>query len=126
MTRFARTFFVLLLTALWLPVQGLALLVMPLSMLASTAAVATDVTTPEQHAASADGPCHEQGRAADEECSSACQHCSLCQHGCSGYTAQNSAAGQWLAAHPVLQSGAVSKLTSQIPEPLDHPPRHTH
>ena len=126
MTRFARTFFVLLLTALWLPVQGLALLVMPLSMLASTAAVAADVTTPGQHAASADGPCHEQGQAADEEGSSACQHCSVCQHGCSGYTAQNAAAGQWLATHPVLQSGAVSKLTSQIPEPLDHPPRQAH
>ncbi|MBK6637368.1 MAG: hypothetical protein IPG34_06590 [Rhodocyclaceae bacterium] len=65
MTRSASRFFVLLLTALWLPVQGLALLVMPLSMLTSTAAVAAvaaDVTTLDSMPRALMGPAMSRAR----------------------------------------------------------------
>ncbi|MBK6908751.1 MAG: hypothetical protein IPH08_17285 [Rhodocyclaceae bacterium] len=62
MTRSASRFFVLLLTALWLPVQGLALLVLPLSMLTSTAALAADVTTLDSMPRALMGPAMSRAR----------------------------------------------------------------
>lgn len=130
MKRSARTLCVLLLTALWLPVQGVALLIMPLAMLAG-AAQAADSAAHEM--AMDEMPCHAMGAAAGDASAGPgddsgvpCHQCSLCQHACAGYAAHAGATASWLAAHPLPPAQDVARLSGRIAEPPDHPPRITH
>lgn len=110
--------FVLLLAALWLPLQTLAAMAMPLCRHAI-----------EQPAEVVASPCHEHesehGQAADASGSGAtCDNCELCHLACAGFmpSAPLSGAAAASGSGYLLPVGVVPP--SHVGEPPHHPPRN--
>lgn len=116
--------FLLLITALWLPLQAVAAIAMPFCRHAAEQALQQGVAADGDHCpghAGAEAPPADNGGSASSD--QDCDGCELCHLASAGYllpatgTAGRLPPARDFAAHPVLAS------PSFIPEPPQHPPR---
>jgi ABC-type nickel/cobalt efflux system permease component RcnA len=117
--RFAR--FLLLFTALWLPVQTMAARSMPMCRHAQARAMAAVAA---EHSAVATH-CHEAPAADQAANDKACDHCEMCQlAGASFMLSAPLVAGMISTGHRYALP-AVTAPPSHITEPPQHPPRRS-
>ncbi len=118
--RFAR--FLLLFAALWLPVQTMAGMAMPLC---GHVQEHQPVAPADHDMAATDGmPCHEtmaQDQAAAE---SGCDHCQTCQLASAGFMPSAALTAGLIPAEYGYVLPAVVAPASHIAEPPQHPPRN--
>ncbi|MBU0752990.1 MAG: hypothetical protein KJ787_01720 [Gammaproteobacteria bacterium] len=120
----------LLITALWLPLQAVAGIVMPFSRLASEQPVPAE---PMSH----DAPCHGQMSGGTEtvpapsfaaeaslghDCDQGCDDCGVCHLASSGYMPATDSRSADLPVTRTYVVRPVLASLSFIPEPLQHPP----
>jgi hypothetical protein len=116
--RFAR--FLLLFTALWLPVQTMAALSMPRCQHAQEQAAASLVA---EHGAM---PCHEaaaQDQAPNHD--AGCDNCEMCHIASTGFMPSTALTTGLVSAGIHYAMPAVAAPASHIAEPPQHPPRAT-
>lgn len=116
--RFAR--FLLLFAALWLPVQTMAALSMPLCRHAQehvTAAVKMDSSAMESHGHEAAAP--DQSAQHDV----GCDNCELCHLACAGFMPSTPLVTSLVTAGHSYTLPPVTAPPSYIAEPPQHPPR---
>jgi hypothetical protein len=113
-------YLLLLITALWLPLQSLTAFVMPLAWMAgSGTAQAAEMALED------DMPCHGHGAGTEESApvdQGTCHRCGVCQLASAGYIPATVCVACDL---PVSQSVSVAPTqlpASQFPEPPDQPP----
>jgi ABC-type nickel/cobalt efflux system permease component RcnA len=115
-TRFAR--FLLLFAALWLPVQTMAALSMPLCRHAQEQAAASLAAQPEAM------PCHEaatQDQVPNHD--AGCDNCELCHIASTGFMPSAALTADPVQAEYHYAMPAVAAPPSHIAEPPQHPPR---
>ena len=118
-TRFVR--FLLLFAALWLPVQTMAAMSMPLCRHALEQAAASAAT----QASAAGMPCHE-AMAPDQAAHDAgCDNCASCHMACAGFMPSAPLAASLVAAGHDYLNPALTAPRSHITEPPQHPPRRS-
>ncbi len=115
--RFVR--FLLLFAALWLPVQTMAAISMPLCRHALEQASAS--AAHESPAAAM--PCHEAGTTDQAAHDAGCDNCASCQMACAGFMPSAPLKTSLIAAAHDYLSPALTVPRSHITEPPQHPPR---
>ena len=115
--RFAR--FLLLFVALWLPVQTMAAMSMPLCRHAQEQAMAGIAA--EQSAAAA--PCHEAMDSDQAAHDAACDNCEICHMAGAGFMPSAPLATSLISAEYHFVLPAIAASPSHIAEPPQHPPR---
>jgi len=115
----------LLITALWLPLQAVAGIVMPFSRLASGHPVPAEAMTHE-------APCHGQMTGGTEtlpaqasfghDCDQGCDDCGVCHLASSGYMPATASRATELPATRTYVVRLFLASLGFIPEPLQHPP----
>jgi hypothetical protein len=119
MTRFAR--FLLMFAALWLPVQTMAGLAMPLCQHGQDQAAAGAMHYGDEASAM---PCHEAGPDDQAAHQDGCDNCEVCHLAGAGFMpSADTAAGLMPAGHRYVLP-AVLTPRSHIAEPPQHPPRN--
>lgn len=116
--------FLLLFTALWLPVQTIAALSMPLCRHAPGQRGAADATKPS----AAEMPCHEahEAAAADQAANDAgCDNCTICHMACAGFIPSAPLATSPISPGHDYTRPALVAPQSHIAEPPQHPPKHS-
>lgn len=116
---------ILLITALWLPLQAVAGIVMPFSSLASEQPVPAEAMSHE-------APCHGQMTGGTEtppaqaslghDCDQGCDDCGVCHLASSGYMPATDSRSADLPVTRTYVVWPVLASLSFIPEPLQHPP----
>lgn len=109
----------LLLTALWLPLQAVAGINMKLCMHAAAAAQVVAEPCPFHAAAAA------PSAAPDPAADSGCDRCGICHLAGACYMPAAEAGVALLPAPPVFQPAPVATRASHIPEPPQQPPRRS-
>jgi hypothetical protein len=117
--RFAR--FLLIFAALWLPVQTMAGMVMPVCGHGQEiAAVAHDMAAAEAM------PCHHEAMDADQAAADkGCDHCQTCQLASSGFMPSAALTAGVIPAEYGYVLPAIMVPRSHIAEPPQHPPRNS-
>ncbi len=122
-------YLLLLITALWLPLQSLTAFVMPLAWLANSGmAQAAENTAMAEMAMAEDMPCHghtsgtEDGSPVEK---STCHRCGVCQLASAGYIPATVVVACDLPLSETVSAVPAQLPASQFPEPPDQPPRHT-
>ncbi|MCX7163678.1 MAG: hypothetical protein NT083_11655 [Rhodocyclales bacterium] len=115
--RFAR--FLLLLTALWLPVQTMAAMSMPLCRHAQEMVLAAA----EAEQSEAAMPCHEAAAADQAAHDAGCDNCEQCHLACAGFMPSAPLATSVIPAGQHYVVPAITAFPSHISEPPQHPPR---
>lgn len=118
--RFVR--FLLLVTALWLPVQTMAALSMPLCRHAQEQAMVVAMVHDADQKAEA-MPCHEavaQDQATPE---AGCDHCQTCQWASAGFMPSAPSVAESVAPVRHYAAAPVAAPPSHIVAPPQHPPR---
>ncbi|MCX7155947.1 MAG: hypothetical protein NTW45_05840 [Rhodocyclales bacterium] len=115
--RFAR--FLLLVAALWLPVQTMAAMSMPLCRHAQEQAATSDAAGP------ADAPVHCHETAAPDQVAhdTGCDNCEICHLACAGFMPSAPLATGLMPAGNDYALPATAAPPSHIAEPPQHPPR---
>jgi hypothetical protein len=119
--RFAR--FLLLFTALWLPVQTMAAMSMPLCRHAQEQAMAGAMTHDAAEQSDVAMPCHEALAPDQTAHDTGCDNCEQCHLACAGFLPSAPLAAD---VNPAAHRYAVPAITappSHISEPPQHPPR---
>jgi hypothetical protein len=116
--RFAR--FLLLFAALWLPVQTMAGMVMPVCGHGQEQEIA--VATHDTAATDA-MPCHEALAADQAAAENGCDHCQTCQLASSGFIPSTALTAGVIPAEYGYVLPAIVAPRSHIAEPPQHPPR---
>jgi ABC-type nickel/cobalt efflux system permease component RcnA len=120
--RFAR--FLLLFAALWLPVQTMAGMVMPVCGHGQEQEIATAAT--QDSAAAEAMPCHHEAMAADQAAAdNGCDHCQTCQLASSGFMPSAALTAGVIPAEYGYVLPAIMAPRSHIAEPPQHPPRNS-
>ena len=115
--RFAR--FLLLLTALWLPVQTMAAMSMPLCRHAQEMVLAAA----EAEQSEAAMPCHEAAAADQAAHDAGCDNCEQCHLACAGFMPSAERVPGVLEITRSFVVTAVDAPPSHITKPPQHPPR---
>lgn len=115
--RFAR--FLLLFAALWLPVQSMAALSMPLCRHAQEQAAAFQAA---EHGAM---PCHEAMQDQAPNHDAGCDNCEMCHIAGAGFIPSTALTAGFLPAGHHYVTPPVAAPPSHIAEPPQHPPRAT-
>ena len=115
--RFVR--FLLLFAALWLPVQTMAAMSMPLCRHALEQAAAAAAA----EASAASMPCHEAVKADPAAHDAGCDNCASCHLACAGFMPSAPLATTLIAAEYDYVLPALKPPQSHITEPPQHPPR---
>ena len=116
----------ILLTALWLPLQAVAGMTMqfcrhdsaPQNSQAVTAAASVEEHCPYHDAGAAPAA---QDRTHDQKC----DNCGICHLACSGYMPASEVKTDIAPLAHVYQRWPAAARTSHIPEPPQYPPRHS-
>jgi hypothetical protein len=120
--RFVR--FLLLFSALWLPVQTIAAMSMPLCRHAherAMAAVSSEAAAEDSSDAAM--PCHE-AMAPDQAANDGpCDNCEQCHLACAGFLPSAPMAADVIPAAHCFVLPAITAPPSHIAEPPQHPPR---
>ena len=116
-TRFVR--FLLLFAALWLTVQTMAAMSMPLCRHAPEQAAAAAATAAPAVAM----PCHEAGPPDPAAHDAGCDNCASCHMACAGFMPSASLATSLVAAGHDYLRPALTAPRSHITEPPRHPPK---
>jgi len=115
--RFVR--FLLLFAALWLPVQTMAAMSMPLCRHALEQAAAAAAN----EASAAAMPCHEAVTPDQAAHDAGCDNCASCHMACAGFMPSAPLATNQIAAGHDYLSPALTAPRSHITEPPQHPPK---
>ena len=115
--RFVR--FLLLFAALWLPVQTMAAISMPLCRHALEQAGASAANDSSAVAM----PCHEAGTPDQPAHDAGCDNCTSCHMACAGFMPSAPLATSLISAGHDYLSPALTVPRSHITEPPQHPPR---
>ncbi len=120
--RFAR--FLLIFAALWLPVQTMAGMVMPVCGHGQEHEIAAAAA---HNMAAADAmPCHHEAMAADQApAENGCDHCQTCQLASSGFMPSTALTAGVIPAEYGYVLPAIMAPRSHIAEPPQHPPRNS-
>ncbi len=111
--------FLLLFAALWLPVQTMAAMSMPLCRHALEQAAAAAAA--EGSAASM--PCHEAVKADPAAHDAGCDNCASCHMACAGFMPSAPLATSLIAGGDDYLRPALATPRSHITEPPQHPPK---
>ncbi len=111
--------FLLLFAALWLPVQTMAAMSMPLCRHALEQAAAAAAG----EASAASMPCHEAVKADPAAHDAGCDNCASCHMACAGFMPSARLATSVIAAGHDYMGSALMAPRSRIIEPPQHPPR---
>jgi hypothetical protein len=119
--RFAR--FLLFFAALWLPVQTMAGMVMPVCGHAQANEIAAPAAAHDMAGADA-MPCHHEAMDADQAAAeNGCDHCQTCQLASSGFMPSSALTAGVIPAEYGYVLPAIMAPFSHIAEPPQHPPR---
>ena len=118
--RFARI--LLLFAALWLPVQTMAAMSMPLCGYAQEQALAIEMSKAAEQSDAA-MPCHEALTPDHTAHDRACDNCEQCHLACAGFLPSAPMAADVIPAAHCFALPAVTAPPSHIVEPPQHPPR---
>lgn len=117
--RFAR--FLLLFSALWLPVQTMAGMIMPVCGHVQEQEIAVAA---HAMAAAEAMPCHHEAMAADQApAENGCDHCQTCQLASSGFMPSTALTAGVIPAEYGYVLPVIMVPRSHIAEPPQHPPR---
>jgi ABC-type nickel/cobalt efflux system permease component RcnA len=119
--RFAR--FLLLFAALWLPVQTMAAMSMPLCRHAQERAMAAAMSDDAAQPAEAMMPCHEAMAADQAAHDTGCDNCEQCHLACAGFLPSAAQVAGVIAMATDYVVPPVTAPPSHITEPPQHPPR---
>ena len=111
--------FLLLFAALWLPVQTMAAMSMPLCRHAAEQAAATAATA----ASAAVMPCHEAVTPDHAAHDAGCDNCASCHMACAGFLPSASLATSLMAGGHDYLRPALTAPRSHITAPPQHPPK---
>lgn len=117
--RFAR--FLLIFAALWLPVQTVAAMSMPLCRHAAERAAAPAA----MEASTASMPCHEAAAPDQAAHDAGCDNCPSCHMACAGFMPSAPLATNLIAVGHDYLRPALMAPRSHITEPPQHPPRNS-
>lgn len=116
--------FLLLITALWLPLQAVAAIAMPFCRHAAEQALQQDVAAQGDHcpghAGAGAAPADNGGNASSDQ---DCDGCELCHLASAGYLLPATALAGQLPPARDFEADPVLASPSFIPEPPQHPPR---
>ena len=120
-TRFAR--FLLLSAALWLPVQTMAAMSMPLCRHAQELAMAATASHDAAEQSAAAMHCHEAAAPDQATHDAGCDNCDQCHLACAGFLPSAAMAADLIPAAHCHVLPVVTAPPSHIAEPPQHPPR---
>jgi hypothetical protein len=118
---FAR--FLLLFAALWLPVQTIAAISMPLCRHAQEQAMADAMTHDAAEQSNAAMPCDEAMAPDQSVHNTGCDNCEQCHLACAGFLPSAPLAADVIPAAHCYALPAITVQPSHISEPPQHPPR---